>query len=679
MALTRAKISVIDTSVEYFTDPIVILNKAASSANIDVGFIVNRNGGALSNTAVYWNETTKSFTMAQTSSSGVTDSNIAITGYANLTVGNVTVNGNISATYFTGNGSLLTGLASNYSNANVASYLTTYSGNIGNVLTTSNVITTGYFLGNGALLTGITATGSGDSISSTGSNVKVTSNYVNVAIAGTNIASFSSTGLTLTGNITAGGVQKTTSVTPPSNPVVGDQWYDSSTDILFQFTYDGTNYLWLDITSSPLSTNTAIVGTSLNVFGSGNLTSLTVTGNASVGNITATNFIGNGALLTGVIASSQSLYSNTNVAAYLTTYTGSFGNLASGITSSGTIQTTGIVYGNSGVSGTLLTASQTNITSVGNLSALAASGTIQTTGIVYANANISSTSTTTGALLVRGGVGVTGNINTTRVDVNGGSLTSTYGDQVRLGTLTTTTSNADYLEITKTRTSAGSDWTTAGYRIQQKIDNTWMGYIQFNGTSSTYGLSFGTGGSATNAVSVTDSIRIDTNGILITGIKGNATAISNGGTSGTGNIGAVGALFNTVFAKATSAQYADLAEKYTSNANYNSGTVLVFGGEQEVTTTNISHDPSVAGVVTTNPAYLMNSSIEGVAVALTGRVPCYVRGPISKGDRLATCDLPGIAQALDLTLYTPGCIIGKSLEKIETDEIKLIEIAIGRF
>ena len=105
----------------------------------------------------------------------------------------------------------------------------------------------------------------------------------------------------------------------------------------------------------------------------------------------------------------------------------------------------------------------------------------------------------------------------------------------------------------------------------------------------------------------------------------------------------------------------------------------MFGGEQEVTIADQSHDPRVAGVVTTDPAYLMNDAIDGVAVALTGRVPCQVCGPINKGDRLVCSQHPGVAQRLDDDQYRPGCIIGKSLEAIDTTEIRTIEIAIGRF
>jgi hypothetical protein len=156
------------------------------------------------------------------------------------------------------------------------------------------------------------------------------------------------------------------------------------------------------------------------------------------------------------------------------------------------------------------------------------------------------------------------------------------------------------------------------------------------------------------------------------------TAIVNAGTAGVGNIGASGQGFNTVFAKASSAQYADLAEKYASDNQYDPGIVLVFGGAQEVTQSTTSHDPAIAGVVSTNPAYLMNSGQSGVSVALTGRVPCWVRGPINKGDRVVSSDMPGTAERLDLSKYQPGCIIGKSLETIEHDEVKLIEVVVGR-
>ena len=136
----------------------------------------------------------------------------------------------------------------------------------------------------------------------------------------------------------------------------------------------------------------------------------------------------------------------------------------------------------------------------------------------------------------------------------------------------------------------------------------------------------------------------------------------------------------TVFAKATSAQYADLAEMYVADADYAPGTVLEFGGNNEVTTTTESHSTRVAGIVSTNPSYLMNANQPGehvVAVALTGRVPCQVQGPVKKGDVLVSSNIPGVAQRIG-TNWQPGCTVGKAMETIESTEVQVIEVAVGR-
>jgi hypothetical protein len=106
-------------------------------------------------------------------------------------------------------------------------------------------------------------------------------------------------------------------------------------------------------------------------------------------------------------------------------------------------------------------------------------------------------------------------------------------------------------------------------------------------------------------------------------------------------------------ATATAAQYADLAERYEADAIYTPGTVLVLGGEKEVTVTTNHADTAVIGVVSTKPAYLMNSDVGNdethPAIALKGRVPCKVTGPINKGDLLVTSWNPGYAE-----VYQPG-------------------------
>jgi len=127
---------------------------------------------------------------------------------------------------------------------------------------------------------------------------------------------------------------------------------------------------------------------------------------------------------------------------------------------------------------------------------------------------------------------------------------------------------------------------------------------------------------------------------------------------------------------ATSARYADLAENYIADAAYEPGTVLEFGGSAEV---RIAEDATtrVAGVVSTDPAYLMNSHCTGqyvVALALQGRVPCKVRGKISKGDMLIS---GGSGYARPCTTPQIGTIIGKALEDFEGIE-GIIEVAVGR-
>jgi hypothetical protein len=129
---------------------------------------------------------------------------------------------------------------------------------------------------------------------------------------------------------------------------------------------------------------------------------------------------------------------------------------------------------------------------------------------------------------------------------------------------------------------------------------------------------------------------------------------------------------------AATARYADLAEKYTADSDYAPGTVVVFGGTAEVTVSTVDHDSAVAGVVSTNPAYTMNSECTGVTVALQGRVPCQVRGPVDKGAVLVTSTIPGVAQAIDNKKFVPGCVIGKALTAINTDTIETIEVVVGK-
>ena len=156
-----------------------------------------------------------------------------------------------------------------------------------------------------------------------------------------------------------------------------------------------------------------------------------------------------------------------------------------------------------------------------------------------------------------------------------------------------------------------------------------------------------------------------------------ATAIINAAGNGNGNIGSSSSYFNRVFAQATTALYADLAEVYEADADYPSGTVVVFGGDKEVTLSRQSGDPRVAGVISDKPSYLMNNGLTAdhrAIVALTGRVPTLVHGPVVKGDMMISAG-NGYAQAC--TTPAMGTVLGKALENFNGKNGR-IEIVVGR-
>jgi hypothetical protein len=131
---------------------------------------------------------------------------------------------------------------------------------------------------------------------------------------------------------------------------------------------------------------------------------------------------------------------------------------------------------------------------------------------------------------------------------------------------------------------------------------------------------------------------------------------------------------NTFYGVATSARYADLAEKYLPDAEYPIGTLLMIGGEKEVTAAIKGKTHSVIGVVSENPAYLMNGELKGgVAVALKGRIPVRVIGVCSKGDLLTISDESGIMSVSSVN-EMPIRII--ALEDKTVSEEGLIEAAL---
>lgn len=198
----------------------------------------------------------------------------------------------------------------------------------------------------------------------------------------------------------------------------------------------------------------------------------------------------------------------------------------------------------------------------------------------------------------------------------------------------------------------------------------------YNSALTVWALTTSTTGSiSANAVTATANI---TGGNLITtgtmSITGNIVAT---GSNAVANIGSATTYFNTVHAKSTSSQYADLAEWYEADADYDPGTVLAFGGNSSVTIATAVNDVRIAGVVSTNPAHIMNSGLKAphvAAVALTGRVPTLVVGPVIKGDMMVSA---GNGRACACTEPRMGSVIGKALQD-HPGGSGMIEIVVGR-
>ena len=266
---------------------------------------------------------------------------------------------------------------------------------------------------------------------------------------------------------------------------------------------------------------------------------------------------------------------------------------------------------------------------------------------------------TTNAVSTTGTVSATGNVSGGNIIAGTGSGGNISGANIITANAVTTTGNITSGNIlTPGLISATGSITTAG-------DISITGNIV-------------DGAALTVTTSSNGNITLNPNG---TGVVVFNKDLRNGQANGVGNIGTTGGVFNTVFAKATSAQYADVAEKYVADKPYPPGTVLEIGGSAEVRATTVYATTGIAGVVSSHPALIMNSgevSANAVEVALLGRVPCRVTGTIRRGDLLVASEISGVATALDLTLYQPGSVIGKALADYDDTTEGMIEVLVGR-
>ena len=651
--------------------------------------------GATSNVIVV-STNTFAMTGAITASGNITGGNINTAGVISAT-GNIT-GGNVSATF--GNFNTVIGAAN-------ASNLTTG--------TVSSDRLSGSYVINITGFAGTVSAASQPNITSVGT---LTSLSVSGNVTGGNLR----TGglISATGNITGGNLSGTSIV---GTLTTAAQNNITSVGTLTELSVSG------NVTGSGGATfSTTITGGDLQSFG--NITCIAA---PSAGNISAGNLILGG----GIFDSSQLDIQTTAANANIVLTPNGTGNVNIGrMSASGNIRAVAF-YGNGAplssitganvtgtvasatTAGTVTTAAQPNITSVGTLTSLSSSGNItggniNTAGLVSATGNVQG-----GNLVTAGLITATGNVTGNYILGNGALLTGviTSVANINLGNsnVTVRTSGGN-ISVGVGGTSNVVVWATTGQFTTGLISAT--GNIQTgdrfigsgagltsipgaNVTGTVANATFATSaGSATSATSATTAGTVTANaqpnitsvGTLSSlAVTANITAgnlsvstgtvsagnILNTNANGVGNIGSSTIYFNRVFATATTALYADLAEKFLADQLYAPGTVLIFGGEQEVTQSVSDLDHRVAGVVSTNPSYIMNSGLDGnyaVELALQGRVPCHVVGPVEKGDLLVSA-ADGRARAVKSA--PAGTIIGKSLQNF-SGTTGIIEIVVGR-
>jgi hypothetical protein len=156
----------------------------------------------------------------------------------------------------------------------------------------------------------------------------------------------------------------------------------------------------------------------------------------------------------------------------------------------------------------------------------------------------------------------------------------------------------------------------------------------------------------------------------------NVGSIAHSAANGVGNIGSSSSYFNQVFAQATTALYADVAERFASDVEYAPGTVVELGGSAEITQVTDDASDRVFGVISTKPAFTMNggagTDITHPAVAMTGRVPVKTIGTVRKGDRLVSAG-NGMARAASKGEATAFNVIGRALVDKLDDNIGTVE------
>lgn len=484
-------------------------------------------------------------------------------------------------------------------------------GTAGQVSATGNITTAGFYLGNGSQLAGVAAS-SVDALSLTGNTIANT--VLNSSL--TSVGTLSN--VSVSGNVQGGNLRTVGQVSATGN-ITGGNIIATTNVIGGNLTTSGTAIATGNITGGNLVTGGLVSATgnvtgnylraTLDINAGGNVIAVSHTGTSV--SVTA-NIIGGNITTVGQVTASGNITGN-----YI------FGN---GSQLSG-IDTTLIQSGNSNVK-VISSGGNVNTTVGGtaNVFVVAATG-IFTTGLSSVTGNITSGNIRTGGL-----ISATGNIT-------GGNII-----------LDTAVGNIEAHDV-----ALGGNISATG-----------------NITGGNITLNSALGNITAHDVALGGNLTI-TGGNLSVGVGTvSIGALINNNANGVGNIGASNKYFNTVFARATSAEYADLAENYTADAEYAPGTVVVFGGEQEITISTEVADERVAGAISTEPAHLMNSGQAGLPVALRGRIPVKLIGAVTKGDSLVTSSVAGYAQSVGRSRLYGQAVFAKALETNLADGEKTI-------
>lgn len=199
--------------------------------------------------------------------------------------------------------------------------------------------------------------------------------------------------------------------------------------------------------------------------------------------------------------------------------------------------------------------------------------------------------------------------------------------------------------------------------------------LDTNGTMAINGTTTTTQGDLNLSISATGTVTGDAHNLgtadtpTFAGVQ--TTSITTGAAATAGTFTGNWSLSTGSRLQAT---YADLAEIYETDQEYEVGTVVMFGGEKEITAAQGYGTTKVAGVISTEPAFIMNNQAAGQPVALKGRVPVLVMGTVKAGDFIIASDEAGIGVSTDK--YIGGAIIGKAIYSKDTAEVELVEVKI---